>query len=287
MNPKTITPRRVEIRETRSNQTTLMPEVLSYFGVILALGGVSLIIYQKWDEITQSQKTAIFSLMAIAFFVAGLLAGDTENLRRRVSGFLYVLAAAASGLAVYVTFPSDIAPFRSFALAAVVSLFGYTISQTSFGHIALFASTSGALITLIIENVETRDLRIYTGISVGVAFSMLWVLLAAVDSVERDLGLALGTWGFFMAAQVAFASEFQMLSYSITLALIALCLWLYAKEPSWVLVTAGMLSFVISLGEFVIETLDGSIAAAIGLLIIGAITATLSVQVVNRRRSNF
>lgn len=284
MNPKTLSATRIDIHESNQERRTLIPELLSYLGVTLVIGGVALILYQRWDDITQSQKTATFSLMAIGFFVAGLLAGDTEDIRRRVSGFLYVLAAAASGLAVYVTFPSDIAPFRSCALAAVVALFGYTISQSSFGHIALFATTGGALITLVYENVDTRDLRIYTALSVGIAFSLLWILLAAVDTVERDLGLALGTWSFFMASQAAFASDFQALSYSITLALMALCLWLYTKEPSWVLLTAGTLAFLISLSEFVIETMDGSITAAIGLLIIGAITAVVSVQTVNRRR---
>ncbi|NDE71256.1 MAG: hypothetical protein EB054_00795 [Actinobacteria bacterium] len=67
--------------------------------------------------------------------------------------------------------------------------------------------------------------------------------------------------------------------------MIATCLWLYAKIPSWVLITAGTIAFITSLVEFVFETLDGSITAAVGLLVIGAFTVIAGVRTVGSRRS--
>jgi hypothetical protein len=286
MNPKLAEVTPIKIREIKAEKSTVLPEILSYLGALLVMSGVGLIMYQKWDQITQSQRTATFSLLAIAFFVAGLLAGDTEDIRRRVSGFLYVLSAGSAGGAVYVTFPKDLAPFRALALAAIVALFGYTISQTAFGHIALYSMTAGTLVALIYENVESADLRLYTIVSVSVALSLFWIMLAETETIERELGLSLGLWTFFLASQWAFAQEYRSLSYSIAMGMIALCLWLYARIPSWVLVTAGMITFVTSLTEFIFETLDGSVGAAIGLLAIGALTVIAGVRTVGTRRNS-
>ncbi|NDC12897.1 MAG: DUF2157 domain-containing protein, partial [Actinobacteria bacterium] len=139
-----------EVEEAK--KSTLVPEILSYLGALLFISGVTLILYQQWDDISQAQKTATFSLLAIAFFTSGLLAGDTVDIRRRVSSFLYVLSASGAGLAVYVTFPEDLAPFRALALVAVISLFGYTIAQSALGHLALFVSATGMLLALVYEN---------------------------------------------------------------------------------------------------------------------------------------
>lgn len=285
MNPKLAEVTQIPIKEVKREESTVMWEVLTYLGSSLILGGISLIMYQKWDSVTQSQKTATFAIVAIAFFVVGLLAGDTEDIRRRVSGFFYVLSAASAGASVYVTFPKDLAPFRSLVLAAVIALFGYTISQTVFGHIALFATTTASIVALVFENVKSTDLRTYTGTSLVIAFSLFWIVLAAVDTVERDLGLALGMWTFFMASQAAFAENFHTLAYSIGIGIIATCLWLYTRVASWVLIVSGLITFVICLGEFVLESLDGSIGAALGLLAIGAVTAILSVRTISEKRT--
>ena len=284
MNTKLAEVKPIRIKEAE-RKSTLVPEVLSYLGALLFIAGVSLILFQQWEEITEAQKTATFSLLAIAFFTAGLLAGDTEDIRRRVSSFLYVLSSSAAGLAVYITFPEDLAPFRALALAAVISLFGYTISQSALGHMALFSTTAGMLLALVYENVESTELRVYTAASVTIALSLFWILLAGIRTIETDLGFALGTWSFFLASQGAFAYDYHSLSYSIALGLVATCLWMYTKVRSWVLVASAILAFVVSLSEFVLETLDGSIPAAIGLLAIGAVTVLLGIRSIGSRRT--
>lgn len=272
-----------EVEEAK--KSTLVPEILSYLGALLFISGVTLILYQQWDDISQAQKTATFSLLAIAFFTSGLLAGDTVDIRRRVSSFLYVLSASGAGLAVYVTFPEDLAPFRALALVAVISLFGYTIAQSALGHLALFVSATGMLLALVYENIESTELRVYTATSVVIALSLFWIMLAGIRTIETDLGFALGTWSFFLASQGAFAYDYHSLSYTIALGLIATCMWMYTKVRSWVLVTSAILAFVVSLSEFILETLDGSLLAATGLLAIGAITILIGIRSIGNRRN--
>ena len=212
-----------------------------------------------------------------------MLAGDTEDIRRRVSGFFYVLSSTSAGASVYVTFPKDLALFRSAVLAALIALFGYTISPTLLGHFTSFALSITSLVALVLENISSTELRIYSGTSLVIAFALFWIVLSALDTVERDLGLALGFWSFFMAGQAAFAWDYRSLSYSIAVGLVATCLWLYTKVQSWVLIISGLITFIVAIGEFILESLDGSLSAAIGLLIIGAVIALLSVRTLSER----
>ncbi|NDD60106.1 MAG: DUF2157 domain-containing protein, partial [Actinobacteria bacterium] len=45
-----------EVEEAK--KSTLVPEILSYLGALLFISGVTLILYQQWDDISQAQKTA-------------------------------------------------------------------------------------------------------------------------------------------------------------------------------------------------------------------------------------
>ncbi|NCW34627.1 MAG: hypothetical protein EBV91_01395, partial [Actinobacteria bacterium] len=87
------------------------------------------------------------------------------------------------------------------------------------------------------------------------------------------------------ASQGAFAYDYHSLSYTIALGLIATCMWMYTKVRSWVLVTSAILAFVVSLSEFILETLDGSLLAATGLLAIGAITILIGIRSIGNRRN--
>jgi hypothetical protein len=170
-------------------------------------------------------------------------------------------------------------------LVAVISLFGYTIAQSALGHLALFVSATGMLLALVYENIESTELRVYTATSVVIALSLFWIMLAGIRTIETDLGFALGTWSFFLASQGAFAYDYHSLSYTIALGLIATCMWMYTKVRSWVLVTSAILAFVVSLSEFILETLDGSLLAATGLLAIGAITILIGIRSIGNRRN--
>lgn len=289
MNQKLANVTHIPIRQVNvpsaPKKSTVIPELLTYFGGTLVLGAIALIMYQKWDSVSQPQKTATFAIISIAFFIIGMLAGDTEDIRRRVSGFFYVLSSASAGASVYVTFPTDLAPFRSAVLAAVIALFGYTIAPTLIGHFTFYALSLTSLVALVFENIGSTSLRIYSGSSLVIALALFWIVLAALDTVERDLGLALGFWTFFMAGQAAFAWDFRNLSYSIALGLVATCLWLYTKVQSWVIIVSGLITFIVATGEFILETLDGSLSAAIGLLVVGAVIAILSIRTLSERRS--
>ena len=274
---------RIEIAKPK-NQS--LPEVLSYAGSLIALGAIGLGFYANWDELTKSQKTATFSIFAIAFFVGGLLASDTADLRRRLSGYLYFLSAASSGVAVYVTYDEKPAPLQSFALATVISLLGYTVAATLIGHAGLFLATSGTLVALGFEFVESENLRLYTQASLVIAFAMSWLILSAFTTVKTDLGYALATGAIFAVSQYAFIRNYESLSYAISLGLLVISAWLYLRIPSCALVISAIAAFSVGLTEWVMRTMDNSIAAIIGMTVVGAAITLVSIVMANSQRND-
>lgn len=272
----------VQIREYKSNQISL-PEVVGYAGSLMAIGAISLFLYTEWEDITQAQKTATFSLIAIALFVVGLIASNGADVRRRVSSYIYTLATISSWLAVYVTFPDDPPVLQSFALATVVALLGYTISSTLLGHATLYLASAGTLVGLGFETVDSENLRLYTQLSLTVAFALTWMAISAIRIVDQDLGLIVSSLTILGAAQVAFFREYENLSYFIAVGLILISIWLYTKIGSWILAASAMTALGAGAAEFVISTMDNSFAAIIGMLLVGGIVTTMGIRAAGSR----
>lgn len=261
-----------QIEITEEKASNWLPEATAYAGSVIALGAIALGLADNWDEISQAQRTATFSLVAIAFFVAGLIASDTVEIRRRLSSYLYMLSALASGIAVYVTFDDDPAPLQSFALATVVALLGYTVAPTMIGHAGLFLTATGTLYGLGFQTVDSENLRIYTQISLVIAFALTWIVMGALRIVQQKLAFLLGSMSIFATSQLAFLANYERLSYVIAIGLVTLSIWLYQRMPSLSLVGTAFVTALTSIAEWVIGTMDRSIAAIIGAAVIGAIT---------------
>lgn len=274
----------VQIRDINTRQISL-PEVVGYAGSLMAIGAVSLFLYTKWEEITQAQKTATFSLIAIALFVTGLIASNGADVRRRVSSYIYSLATISSWLAVYVTFPDDPPILQSFALATVVALLGYTISSTMLGHATLFLASVGTLAGLGFETVDSENLRLYTQISLIIAFALTWMAISSIRIVDQDLGLILANATIIGTTQVAFFRGYENLSYVIGIGLIVIAVWLYTKIGSWILAASAMLTLGAGAAEFVISTMDNSLGAIIGMLLVGGIVTTIGIRAAGARNN--
>jgi len=263
---------------------TLIPELVAYAGSAVSLGALAIGFYSNWDEITKNQKTATFSLLAIALFVTGLIASDTAAIRRRLSGYLYTLAAASSGVAVYVTFTDEPAALQAFALAAVVALLGYTVSPTLIGHLALFLSASGTLVALADQTVDSANLRLYTQISLVIAFAISWLVLANLQTVNMSFGYLMSSIAVLASSQYAFNQKYENLSYTIAFGFVLLAIWLYSQTPSLVLIGAALVTMALSLTEWVVSGMENSMAAIIAMLVLGGLMTFISASAVRARR---
>lgn len=262
----------------------MIPELVAYAGSVVSLGALAIGFYSNWEDITKNQKTATFSLLAIALFVTGLIASDTAAIRRRLSGYLYTLAAASSGVAVYVTFTEDSATLQAFALAAVVALLGYTVSPTLVGHLALFVSAGGTLVALADQTVDSVDLRRYTQLSLVIAFAIGWLVLANLQTVSMSFGYLLASVALLASSQYAFNQKYENLSYAIGVGFVLLAIWLYSQTPSLVLIGAALVTMALSLTEWVISGMENSMIAIVAMLVIGTLMTFISATAVRARR---
>lgn len=274
----------VPIREADTSRV-MLPEVVGYAGSAMAMGAVSLFFYRNWEDLTQPQKTATFSLIAIALFVAGLIASNGADIRRRVSSYLYTLATVASAIAVYVTFPDDPPILQSFALATVVALLGYTISSTLLGHSLLFLTSVGTMVGLGLETVESENLRFYSQISLVIAFALAWLAISSIRIIDQTLGLLLSSAAIIGAGQVSFFFGYENLSYLIGIGYVLVSVWLYTKTGSWALAAGAMVALGAGIAEFVFATMENSVVAIVGMLLVGGIITTIAIRSASSRSS--
>jgi hypothetical protein len=193
------------------------------------------------------------------------------------------LATISSWLAVYVTFPDDPPILQSFALATVIALLGYTISSTLLGHTTLFLASVGTLAGLGNEMVDSENLRLYTQISLVIAFALTWMAISSIRIINQNLGLILSNLAIIGTAQITFFREFENLSYIIGVGLIVLAVWLYTKIASWILAASAMTALGAGAAEFVISTMDNSLAAIIGMLLVGGIVTAIGIRAAGAR----
>ena len=62
--------------------------------------------------------------------------------------------------------------------------------------------------------------------------------------------------------------------------------WLYLRVHAWPLVLTAVLTTTVGVGEFVAETLGGSLGAALGLFAAGAALVTSSLLALRNKREN-
>ena len=87
------------------------------------------------------------------------------------------------------------------------------------GHAGLFLITEGTLVSLAYQTVESENLRLYTQISLGIAFALAWMLLGAVRTLHQDFAFSLSASSIFFASQIAFVRDFPGYTFECHLGL--------------------------------------------------------------------
>ena len=182
------------------------------------------------------------------------------------------------------TFTDEPAALQAFALAAVVALLGYTVSPTLIGHLALFLSASGTLVALADQTVDSANLRLYTQISLVIAFAISWLVLANLQTVNMSFGYLMASIAVLASSQYAFNQKYENLSYAIAFGFVLLAIWLYSQTPSLVLIGAALVTMALSLTEWVVSGMENSMAAIIAMLVLGGLMTFISASAVRARR---
>jgi len=270
--------------EPSDSRKSVLAEIAGYLGGAFVVIAVTIVTARQWVAFTELQRGILFGALAIALFALGTYVGTSTAVKSRLSGLLFGLAAASTTGTMVIFDSNRSAPTIAFLAGTAIALLGYYIVQTFVGHVILFGyifiTGIMAVSDLTPDNSDVQFL-------VGGYFLLLggaWVYFTYRKYLDGVLGYFFGGGTLFIATQVLFLQTEHLISYLSMVAVAGTTAWLYLRVHAWPLVLTAVLTTTVGVGEFVAETLGGSLGAALGLFAAGAALVTSSLLALRNKR---
>jgi hypothetical protein len=272
--------------EPSDSRKSVLAEIAGYLGGAFVVIAVTIVTARQWVAFTELQRGILFGALAIALFALGTYVGTSTAVKSRLAGLLFGLAAGSTTGTLAILDSNRDAPTIAFLAGTAIALIGYYIVQTFVGHVILFGYTFIAGIMALSDLIpDGSRMAIY----VGTYFLVLggaWTFISYRKYLDSLLGYIFGGATLFIATQVLFIDAEHWLSYLAMAAVAGTTAWLYLRVHAWPLVLTAVLTTTVGVGEFVAETLGGSLGAALGLFAAGAALVTSSLLALRNKREN-
>ena len=272
--------------EPADSRKSILAEIAGYLGGAFVVIAVTIITARQWEAFTELQRGILFGALAVTLFALALFVGTSTAVKSRLAGLLFGLAAASTTGTIAIIDPNRDAPTLAFLAGTTIALIGYYIVQTFVGHVVLYGYI---FITGIMALSDLTPDRSGMGIYVGTYFLVLggaWTFLTYRKNLDTLLGYIFGGATLFIATQVLFIDAEHWLSYLAMIAVAGATAWLYLRVHAWPLVLTAVVTTTVGVGEFVAETLGGSVGSALGLFAAGAALVTSSLLALRNKREN-
>ena len=272
--------------EPSDSRKSVLAEIAGYLGGAFVVIAVTIVTARQWEAFTQLQRGILFGALAIALFALGTFVGTSTAVKSRLAGLLFGLAAASTTGTLVIFNPNRDTPIIAFLAGTAIALIGYYIVQTFVGHVILYGYIFIAGIMAVSDlTPDGSAMAIY----IGTYFLILggtWTFLTYRKYLDGILGYLFGGGTLFIATQVLFIDAEHWLSYISMVLVAGATAWLYLRVHAWPLVLTAVLTTTVGVGEFVAETLGGSVGAALGLFAAGAALVTSSLLALRNKREN-
>jgi hypothetical protein len=273
-------------QEPSDSRKSVLAEIAGYLGGAFVVIAVTIVTARQWEAFTELQRGILFGALAVALFVLALFVGTSTAVKSRLSGVLFGLAAASTTGTLAILDPQRDAPTIAFLAGTAIALIGYYIVQTFVGHVILYGYI---FITGIMALSDLTPDGSGMAIYIGTYFLVLggaWTFFSYRRYVDELLGYIFGGGTLFIATQILFIDAEHWLSYLSMVAVAGTTAWLYLRVHAWPLVLTAVLTTTVGVGEFVAETLGGSVGSALGLFAAGAALVTSSLLALRNKREN-
>ncbi len=263
----------------------VLAEVGGYLGGLFIVVSLVIILGQRWHNISHLTLFSLFLVLAILQAVAALIIGKSSGVRSRLAGLLGATSASCATLSVIAlrAHGNGVLTFAIFA-GWLITLCAYIWNRTMIGELSL----AGFSITVGISGIHYVNPHFqnysYIAGSVLVILGFIWLVLSNIHIFDRRLGDALAMGMLLWSGQIVFFGSYRFLTYLIYLALVLAALWIYSRAPEWPLLVGAIAAITIGAGEFVGETLGGSLGATFGLLTSGILFVSGSVYSFKRSK---
>ena len=272
--------------EPTDSRKSVLAEIAGYLGGAFVVIAVTIVTARQWEAFTQLQRGILFGALAIALFALALFVGTSTAVKSRLAGLLFGLSAASTTGTLAIFDPNRDAPTIAFLAGTAIALTGYYFVQTFVGHIVLYGFI---FITGIMALSDLMPDGAGMAIYVGTYFLVLggaWTFFTYRTYVDQIIGYIFGGGTLFIATQVLFIDAEHWLAYLSMIAVAVATAWLYLRVHSWPLVLTAVLTTTVGVGEFVAQTLGGSVGSALGLFAAGAALVTSSLLALRNKREN-
>jgi len=274
--------------EPSDSRKSVLAEIAGYLGGAFVVIAVTIVTARQWVAFTELQRGILFGALAIALFAVGTFVGTNSAVKSRLSGVLFGLAAVSTTGTIAVLSSQQDTPTLAFLGGTAVALIGFSRVQSVVGHAVLFGYIfiSGSL---VISELSFDGTYPEAQLFIGLFYLLLggvWDYFTYKEFLDRVLGYIFGGATLFIATQVLFFRTEHLLSYLSMIAVAGTTAWLYLRVHAWPLVLTAVLTTTVGVGEFVAETLGGSIGSALGLFAAGAALVTSSLLALRNKREN-
>ena len=275
-----------DTEEPTDSRKSVLAEIAGYLGGAFVVIATVIVTANKWDAFSQTQRGIIFSALALSLFALAIFVGTSTAVKARLSGVLYSLAAVSTTGTLAVIDPQQDAPTIAFLGGTAVALIGFYRVQTFVGHVFLYGYIFISGIMAVSDlTPDGAGAQIFIGTFLLILGSA-WIFFTYKEQVDRLLGYLFGGATLFIATQVLFFRTEHLLSYLSMIAVACATAWLYLRVHAWPLVLTSVATTTVGVGEFVAETLGGSIGSALGLFAAGAALVTTSLLALRNKREN-
>jgi hypothetical protein len=272
--------------EPSDSRKSVLAEIAGYLGGAFVVIAVTIVTARQWEAFTELQRGILFGALAIALFALALFIGTSTAVKSRLAGLLFGLSAASTTGTLAIIDPNRDAPTIAFLAGTAIALLGYYFVQTFVGHVVLFGYIFITGIMALSDLMpDGAGMAIYVG-SYFLVLGGAWTFFTFRNYVDRLLGYIFGGGTLFIATQVLFIDAEHWLAYLSMIAVAGTTAWLYLRVHAWPLVLTAVLTTTVGVGEFVAETLGGSLGSALGLFAAGAALVTSSLLALRNKREN-
>ena len=272
--------------EPTDSRKSVLAEIAGYLGGTFVVIAVTILTAKQWEAFTQLQRGILFGVLAIALSALALFVGKSTAVKSRLSGLLFGLAAASTTGTLAIIDPKRDAPTIAFLAGTAIALIGYYIVQTFVGHVVLFGYIFiTGIMALSDLTPDGAGMQLFVGLYL-LALGSAWIFFTYRKYLDGMIGYFFGGGTLFIATQVLFIRTEHLVSYLSMVAVATATAWLYLRVHAWPLVLTAVLTTTVGVGEFVAQTLGGSLGAVLGLFAAGAALVTSSLLALRNKREN-
>ena len=260
---------------------TIVAEVASYLGSVIAFAGGAAIIGPNWERLgTVGQLALAFAVAAVGFVVGAWLVHLGEIGTMRLGSFLWVVGAGGVAMAVAVAM-HDVDPrddvWYAVAIGASLLAIGLGLWRNLDRPLQLLTA-AGGLVALAAGAGDLLDIPVWVGSSIVWIASAGFGVFAAFDRVRpRLVALAVSAVGV-MTGSFAFAGESERFSAILALVSAAIIVSFALYERAWPLVAIGLFAFFMATMSMMQTVLHGMGARLVAVLVGLAVVAYVAMR---------